>query len=48
MKTICILNMIALAVVLGGNFELSDLPYFRGVVQNVWTFLSGTIIKNKN
>jgi hypothetical protein len=45
MKIICILNMVALAVVLGGNFELSDLPYFRGIIQNAWECLTG-IIKN--
>jgi hypothetical protein len=47
MKTICILNMVALAVVLGGNFELSDLPYFRGIVQNAWECLTGMIMKSK-
>lgn len=36
MKTICILNFIALILVLACNFELSDLPYFKGVIQNIW------------
>jgi hypothetical protein len=37
--------MVALAIVLGGNFELSDLPYFRGIVQNAWECLTGIINK---
>lgn len=36
MKTICLLNFLALMLVLACNFELSDLPYFKGVVQNIY------------
>jgi hypothetical protein len=33
MKTICLLNFLSLVFVIACNFELSDLPYFNGVVQ---------------
>jgi hypothetical protein len=39
MKTICILNLIALVLVLSCNFEISDLPYFKGLVQDVYSNL---------
>ena len=41
MKIICLLNFLALMLVLVCNFELSDLPYFKGIVQNIY----GNIMK---
>jgi len=32
--------MIALVIVLTCNFELSDLPYFRGITRNAWEFIT--------
>jgi hypothetical protein len=46
MKTVCILNLIALALVFTCNFDLSDLPYFRGLVQNMYDNIVGLIFKN--
>jgi hypothetical protein len=36
MKTICLLNFLALMLVLACNFEMSDLPYFKGAIQNIY------------
>lgn len=45
MKMICMLNILALVIVLAGNFELSDLPYFKGVVQGAFARLMGFLFK---
>jgi hypothetical protein len=43
MKTICLLNFLALMLVLACNFEMSDLPYFKGVIQNIYGNLTKII-----
>lgn len=43
MKTICLLNFLALMLVLACNFEMSDLPYFKGVIQNIYGNLARII-----
>jgi hypothetical protein len=46
MKTVCILNLIALVLVFACNFDLSDLPYLRGLIQNMYDNIVGLISKN--
>jgi hypothetical protein len=36
MKTVCIINFLALIFVLICNFELTDLPYFKAITQNAF------------
>jgi hypothetical protein len=47
MKTTCILNMVALAIVLACNFELSDLPYFKGITRNAWVYITNLFKQQK-
>lgn len=36
MKTTCLLNFLIMAFVIAFDFDLSDLPYFNGIVQNAY------------
>lgn len=46
MKIICLLNLIALMLVLTCNFDISDLPYFKGVIQNIYDNFLKLITQN--
>lgn len=36
MKTTCLLNFLIMICVIALDFELSDIPYFSGIVQNAY------------